>query len=182
MINSLFEETSNTYSRYSSALSKGWTLPCSFWMVHYSQDGHRETCIMKGLWRYTFVDEGPYSQSNDLSSSQVWIWELDHKEGWGPKNWFFQSVVLEKTLESPLDSKEIKPVLPKGNQCWIFIGRTDAEDEAPIIWPPDMNSWLIGKDWCWVRLRAGGEGDDRGWDSWMASQTWCTWVWANSGR
>ena len=181
MINLLFEETSDAYSRYSSALSKGWTLPCSIWTVHYSQDRHRETCIMKGLCRSTFVDKGPYSQSYGFSSSHVWMWELDHKEGWGSKNWSFQSVVLEKTLESPLDSKEIKPVHPKWNQSWVFIGRTDTEPEAPILWPPDVNSWLIGKDWCWVRLRAG-EGDDRGWDGWMASPTWCTWIWANSGR
>ena len=70
----------------------------------------------------------------------------------------------------------------KGNQSWIFIGRTDTEAENPILWPPDVKSWLIGKDTCWERLRAGGEGDDRGWDGWMASLTWWTWVWANSGR
>ena len=74
------------------------------------------------------------------------MWELDHKEGWGPKNWYFQLVVLEKILEGPLDSKEIKPVNPKGNKSWIFIGRTDAEAEAPVLWPPDVNSQLIGKD------------------------------------
>ena len=73
------------------------------------------------------------------------MWELNHKEGWAPKNWCFQIVVLEKTLESPLDSEEIKPVNPKGNQSWIFIGRTDAEAEAPIMWPPDAKSWLTGK-------------------------------------
>ena len=73
------------------------------------------------------------------------MWELDHKEGWEPKNWCFLIVVLEKTLESPLDSKEIKPVNPKGNQPWIFIGRTDAEADAPILWPPDVKSQLIGK-------------------------------------
>ena len=72
--------------------------------------------------------------------------ELDHKEGWAPKNWCFQTVVPEKTLESPLDYKEIKPVNPKGNQSWIFVERTKAEAEAPILWPPDTNSWLIGKD------------------------------------
>ena len=76
----------------------------------------------------------------------VWMWELDHKEGWELKNWCFWTVVLEKTLESPLDCKNIKPVNPKGNQPWIFIGRTDAEAEAPIVWPPDAKSWLIGKD------------------------------------
>ena len=74
------------------------------------------------------------------------MWELDHKEGWAPWNWCFQTVVLEKTLESPLDSKEIKPINPKGNQPWIVIGRIDAEAEAPILWPPDAKSWLIGKD------------------------------------
>ena len=79
-------------------------------------------------------------------SSHVWMWELNQKEGWMPKNWCFQSVVLEKTLESPLDSKEIKPVNPKGNQSWIFTGRTDAEAEAPLVWPPDAKSRLNGKD------------------------------------
>ena len=76
----------------------------------------------------------------------VWMWELDRKESWAPKNWCFWTVVLEKTLESPLDCMEIKPVNPKGNQSWIFIGRTDAEAEAPIRWPPDAKNWLIGKD------------------------------------
>jgi len=74
------------------------------------------------------------------------MWELDHEEGWVPKNWCFQIVVLEKTLESPLDCMEIKPVNPEGDQHWIFIGRTDAEAEAPVLWPPDAKSWLIGKD------------------------------------
>ena len=77
-------------------------------------------------------------------------------------------------------SKEINPVNPKGNQPWIFIGRTDTEAEAPIIWPPVAKSWLTGKDWCWERLGAGGEGDDRGWDGWMASLTRWTWIWVNS--
>ena len=80
-----------------------------------------------------------------FSSSHVWMWELDHKESWVLKNWCFWTVVLEKTLESPLDCKEIKPVNPKGNQSWIFIGRTDAEAEAPTLWPPDVKSLLIGK-------------------------------------
>ena len=90
-------------------------------------------------------------------------------------------VVLEKPLESPLDCKEIQPVHPKGNQSWMFIGRTDVEAETPILWPPAVKSWLIwkdsdaGKDW-----KAGGEGDDRGWDGWMASLTQWTWVWENS--
>ena len=104
------------------------------------------------------------------------MWELDYKEGWAPKNWCFWNLVLEKALEGPLDSKEIKPVNPKGNQPWIFIGRTDAKAEALILWPPDGKSWLIGKD------SDAGEVGDRGWNGWMASPTQWTWVWANSGR
>ena len=96
--------------------------------------------------RYHFANQGPYSQSYGFSSSHVQMWNLDHKEGWVPKNWRFWTVVLEKTLENPLDSEEIKPVNPKGDQSWIFIGRTDAEAEAPILWPPDMKSQLVGKD------------------------------------
>ena len=99
-------------------------------------------CIRKQ--RHRFADKGPFSQSYGFSSSCVWMWELDCKEGWTLKNWCFPTVVLKKTLESSLDCKEIKPVNPKGNQPWIFIGRTDAE--APILWPPDAKSWLIGKD------------------------------------
>ena len=96
------------------------------------------------------------------------------------KNWCFWTVVLEKTLETPLDCKEIQPVNPKRNQSWIFIGKTDAEAETPILWPPDVKSWVIGKKpWCWERSKAG-EGDDRGWDGWMASPTRWTWVWASS--
>ena len=96
------------------------------------------------------------SQSFVFSSSHVWMWELDHKEGWVPKNWCFWTVVLEKTLESPLDCNEIQPVNPKGNQSWMFIGGTDAEAETPIIWPLDAKNWLIWKDpdakqvWRWV--------------------------------
>ena len=93
-----------------------------------------------------------------------WMWELDHKEGWALKNWCFWTVVLENTLESPLDCKEIQPIHPKGNQSWVFIGRTDVEAETPIFWPPDVKSWLIWKAPCWERLKVGGEGDDRGWD------------------
>ena len=94
--------------------------------------------------RHHFASKGPYSQGYGFSSSHVQMWELDHKEGWALKNWCFRIVVLEKTRESPLDCKEIKPVNPKGNQPWIFIGRTDGE--SPILWPPDMKSWFIGKD------------------------------------
>ena len=93
-----------------------------------------------------FANKGLYSQNYGFSSSHVWMRELDHKEGWVPKNWCFQTVVLEKIFKSPLDSKEIKLVNPEGNQSWIFIGRTDAEAEVPILWPPDMKNQLIGKD------------------------------------
>ena len=99
-------------------------------------------CIKKQ--RQHFVDKGLYCQSYGFTSSHVWMWELDHKEGWALKNWCFRTVVLEKTLESPLDSKEIKAVSPKGNQPWIFIGRVIAE--ALICWPPDAKNQLIGKD------------------------------------
>ena len=86
------------------------------------------------------------SQGYGFSSGHVWVWELDCEESWVLKNWCFWTVVLEKTLESPLDCKEIKPVYPKGNQSWIFIGRTEAEAETPVLWPPHAKSWLIGKD------------------------------------
>ena len=110
------------------------------------------------------------------------MWELDYKESWALKNWCFLTVVLEKTLESPLDCRKIQPVHPKGNRSWIFIGRTDAEAEDPMLWLPDAKNWLIwkdphaGKDW-----RRVGQGDKRGWDGWMASPTQRTWVWVNSG-
>ena len=96
--------------------------------------------------RYYLANKGPSSQSYGFSSSHVWMWELDYKESWALKNWCFWTVVLEKTLESPLDCKEIQPVHPKGHQSWVFIGRTDAEARTPILWPPDAKSWLIGKD------------------------------------
>ena len=109
------------------------------------------------------VNKDLYSQSYGFSSSYVWIWELDHEEGRVLKNWCFWTVVLEKTFESPLDCKEIKPVDPKGNQPWIFIGRTDAKAEALIPWQPDVNKQL--SHWkrprCWEKLRARGKGGDR---------------------
>ena len=113
----------------------------------------KDTCSLeKKLWhhiknqRHHFADKGPYSQSYGLSSSHVWMWELDYEESWVLKNLCSWTEVLEKTLESPMDCKEIQPVYPKGNQSWIFIGRTDAEAEAPIFWPPDAKNWLTGKD------------------------------------
>ena len=111
-----------------------------------------------------------------FSKSHVWMWKLDCEKGWeAPKKWSFQTVVL-KTLENPLDNMEIKPVNPKGNQLWIFIGRNDAEAEAPILWPPDVESWLIGKD-----LHAGKDwGQEKGVTEdeigWMSSPTQWTWV------
>ena len=103
--------------------------------------------------RHYLADKGPSSQSYGFSSSHIWTRELGYKEDWGLKNWCFPSVVLEKTLESPLDCKGIQPVHPKGNQSWIFIGRTDVDAETPVVWPPVTKSWLIwkdpdaGKDW-----------------------------------
>ena len=96
--------------------------------------------------RHYFANKGPSIQGYDFSSSHVWMWELDCKESWAPKNWCFWTMVLEKTLERPLDCKEIQPAHPKGNQSWIFIGRTDAEAETLILWPLDAKNWLIGKD------------------------------------
>ena len=94
----------------------------------------------------TFANKGPSSQSYVFSSSHVWMWMLDHKENWASENWCFWTVVLEKTLESPLDCKEIQPVHSERDQPWVFFGRTDAEAETPVLWPPDAKSWLIGKD------------------------------------
>ena len=116
----------------------------------------KDTCSLKENYdqprqhikkqRHYFADKGPFSQSYCLSSSHVWMWELDYKEFWAPKNWCFWTVLLEKTLESPLDCKEIQPVHPKGKQSYIFIGKTDAEAKIPILWPPDVKNWLIEKD------------------------------------
>ena len=96
--------------------------------------------------RHCFADKGPSSQSYGFSSGHVWMWEMDYKENWALKNWCFWTVVLEKTLESPLDCKEIQPVNVKGNQSWIFIGRTDAEAETLVLWPPDAKNWLLTED------------------------------------
>ena len=147
---------------------------CSFGKIAMTNLGS----VLKS--RDHFANKDPYSQSYGFSSSHVWMWELDHKEGWAPKNWCFWTVVLGKILESPLDSKEIKSVNPKENQPWIFIGRKGDETEAPATWckEPIHWKWL----WYWERLRARREGDGRGWDGWTASPTQWTWVWANSGR
>ena len=124
----------------------------------------------------------PCSQSYGFTSSHLWMWKMDCKESWAPKNGCFWTVVLEKTLESALDCKEIHPVHPKGNQSWIFIGRTDAEAETPILWPPDVKKRLIGKDpgvgkeW---RQEEKGTIEDK--EDKMASLTQWTWVWVSSG-
>ena len=133
--------------------------------------------------RHYFANKGPSSQRYGFSSSHVWMWELDQKESWALKNWCFWTVVLEKTLVSPLDFKKIKPVHPKGNQPWIFIGRTDAEaqSQAPVLWPTgqklELTHWK--RSWCWEWLKAG-ERNYRGQDGCMASPTWWTWVWTSS--
>ena len=125
--------------------------------------------------RHHFAGKGLYSHIYGFSSSRVQMWELEHKESWAPKNCCFRIVVLEKTLESPLDSKEIKPVKSKGNQPWINIGRTDAD--ALVTWCEEPK-----KPGCWERFRAEGKGNDRKWDGWMESLIQWTCVWANSGR
>ena len=137
-------------------------LPC--WKKSYDQPRQH---IKKQ--RHYFVNKGPCSQGYGFSRGHVWMWELDHKESWAPTNWCFWTVVLERTLESPLDSKEIKPVNPKENQPRIFIGRTDAE--ASILWPSDVKSQLIGKDpdagKDWRREKGTTEDEMVGWHHWL---------------
>ena len=141
---------------------KRWGIYVYLWLIHVGVwQKTTKFCKVK----YYFANKGLSRQSYGFFSSHVWVWELDYKESWAPKNWCFWTVELEKTLESPLDCKEIKPVNPKGDQSWIFIGRTDAEEETPILWPPDAKNWLIWKARYWERLKAG-EGDNRGWDGW----------------
>ena len=137
------------------------------WKESYDQPRQH----FKKQWHYS-ANKGPSSQSYDFSSSRVWMWELDYKESWELKNWCFWTVVLEKTLESPLDCKEIQPVHPKGNQSWIVFGRTDAEAENSILWATWCEELThLKRPWCWERLKAGGEGGGRGWDGYMASPT-----------
>ena len=132
--------------------------------------------------RHCFANKGLSSQGYGFSIGHVWMCELDGEESWAPKNWCFWTVLLEKTLESPLDCKEIQLVHANRNQSWIFIGRTDREAETPILWLLDVKNWLTGKDpdagkdW-----RREEKGDSRGWDGWMVSPTQWTWVWADSG-
>ena len=123
--------------------------------------------------RHYFANKGPSSQGYGFSYGHVWMWELDCKESWALKNWCFWTVMLEKTLESPLDCNRIQPVHPKGNQSWIFIGRTDAQAEAPILWLPDGKNWLIVKDadaekyWRWEE-KGTIEDEMVGWHHWLS--------------
>ena len=129
---------------------------------------------------FTYINT--YTYTHILFTFFVWMWELDCEEGWAPKNWCFWTVVLEKTLESSLDCKEIQPVHPKGDQSWVFIGRTDVwswNSNTLATWCEELTH--LKRSWCWERLRAGREGDDRGWGGCMASPTQWTWVWVNSG-
>ena len=132
------------------------------------------------LWpRHYFANKGPSSQGYGFSNSHVWMWELDCEESWVPKNWCFWTVVLEKTLESPLDYKEIQPVHSEGEQPWVFFGRNDAKAETPVLWPPLAKSWLIGKDWCWEVLgqkeKGMTEDEMAGWHHWLNGHE-CEWT------
>ena len=123
------------------------------------------------MQRHYFFNKGPSSQGCGFSSGHVWMWELNYKESWEQKNWCFWTVVLEKILESLLDCKEIQPVHPKGDQSWVFIGRTDVEAETPTLWPPDGKSWVIGKDpdagKDWEQEKGSTEDEMAGWHHWL---------------
>ena len=156
---------------------------CSHEIKRHLLLGRKAMTNLDNIWKqesYHFANKGPYSQSYGFSSSHVWMWELDYKVSWALKNWCFWTVVLVKTLVSPLDCKVIQPVHPKGNQSWIFFGRTNDEAETPVLWWPGAKNWHIGKgpdagkDW------RQGEKGTTGWDGWMASLTRWTWVWVGS--
>ena len=134
--------------------------------------------------RHHLANKSPYSQNYGFSSSHVWMWELDHKQDWAPKNWCFRTMVIEKTLESPLDSKKIKPANPKGNQPWIFIGRTEAE--APILQPSDVKNWLTGKDpdtgKDWRKEEKGTEDEMVGCNHWLSEHEFEPTPWDSDGQ
>ena len=127
-------------------------------------------------------NKGPSSQGYGFSSSHVWMWELDYKESWAPRNWCFWTVVLEKILESPLDCKEIQPVHPKGDQSWVLYWKDwcwSWNSNTLATWCEELTH--LKRPWCWERLRAREEGGDRGWDGWMASPAQWTWICVDSG-
>ena len=151
---------------------KPWNKTLAPWKKSYDQ--HRQHIKKQ---RHYFANKGPSSQCYGFSNCPVWIWELEYKESLTRKNLSFWTVVFEKTLESPLDCKQIQPVNPKGNQSWIFIGRNDAEAEAPILWPPYAKNWLIGKTLMLGKIEGGKR---RGWQrmrSLYGNLTQWTWVW-----
>ena len=161
-------------------------IDCSHKIKRYLLFGRKAVINLDSVLKsrdITLLDKGLSSQSYGFCSCHEWMWELDHKESWMLKNWCFWTVVLEKTLKSPLNSKEIKPINPKRNQHWIFIGRTVAQAEVPILWPPDVNSWLTGKD-----PDTGKDwGQEEKWETedgmvgWHHPNEW-TWVWVDSGK
>ena len=129
-----------------SLLSNGLSRVLSSTTIQKHQFSGAQPFLKSKKQRHYIANKGLSSQGYGFSSGHVWMWELHCEESWAPKNWCFWTVVLEKTLESPLDCKEIQPVHPKGDQSWVFTGRTDAEAETPILWPPHAKSWLVGKD------------------------------------
>ena len=138
--------------------------------------GRKAMTKLDSILKSRDIIRGPSSQSYGFSSSHVWMWDLDYKESWTSKNWCFWTMVLEKTLESPLDCKEIQPVDPKGNQSWI-VWCWSWNSKTLAIRCQELTHWK--RPWCWERLKAKEEGS-RGWGGWMASLTWWTWVWASS--
>ena len=152
----IINKTTNTYNEIKRRLPLGRKVMTNLDSIFKSRDLTLPTKVRQG---YGF------------SSGHVWIWELDYKESWALKNWCFWTLVLEKTLESLLDCKEIQPVHSKGDQPWVFIGRTDAEAETPILWPPHAKSWLIGKDpesWReWAQEKGTSEDEIAGWHHWL---------------
>ena len=159
---------------------------CKQWLQHEIKRhfllGRKAMTNLDSVLKTSLCRQSPYHQSYGFSSNHVQTWEMDHKGGWEPKNWCFQIVVLEKIFKSPSDCKEIKPVNPKGNQPWIFVGRTDVEVEAPVLCPPDGKSQLIVETLMLGRIEGKRRRGGRAFDGWVASPPQWTWIWANSGR
>ena len=168
-------ETMETVTFYCWGLQnhcRWWLQPWNLKMItpwKESYDQPRQHIKKQGHY---FASKGPSSQGYGFSSGHAWMWELDYKESWAPKNWCFWTMVLEKALENPLDFKEIQQVHPKRDQSWVFIGRTDVEAETPILWPPDVKNWLMwkdsdaGKDWRWEE-KGTTEDEMVGWYHWL---------------